>query len=37
MWPNSTQVRKDTPLFRTAYRKAGRLTKNTMDVIDAQP
>lgn len=25
---------KDSPLFRTAYRKTGRLTNNAMDVID---
>jgi len=27
-------ARKDTPLFRTAYKKTGQLTKNTVRVID---
>lgn len=27
-------ARKDTPLFRTAYRKTGQLTKTTVHVID---
>ncbi len=27
-------ARKDTPLFRTAYKKTGRFTKNTVRVID---
>jgi site-specific recombinase XerD len=27
-------ARKDTPLFRTAYKKTGQLTKTAMDVID---
>ena len=29
-----TTARKDTPLFRTAYRKTGQLTKNALHVID---
>src|ERR1700676_1878892 len=27
-------ARKDTPLFRTAYKKTGQLTKNVLHVID---
>jgi integrase/recombinase XerD len=27
-------VRKETPLFRTAFRKTGKLTKNAMDAVD---
>ena len=30
----SRNAHKDTPLFRTAYKKTGQLTKNSMHVVD---
>ena len=34
MRPDCANARKDTPLFRTAYKKTGQLTENALYVVD---